>query len=66
MYDRNKCRTCIYLAKVNEGESCCIYILVENHKRGCYGDGDCPMYEKRDKRRRPKIGRDGGIIYYDD
>ena len=66
MYDKKKCLSCIYSAKVNEGESCCVYILIKEEMRGCYGDGKCPKYEKRLKRRRPKITKDGGFIYYDE
>lgn len=66
MYDRKKCTTCKYSAKVNEGEACCIYILIEEEMRGCYGDGKCPKYKRRYNRRRPKITKDGGFIYYDE
>ena len=64
MYDRKKCTKCKYSAKVNEGESCCVYILIEEHSRGCYGDGDCPMFVKRTKARKAQ-NRSGGF-YYDD
>ena len=54
MYDKKKCLSCVYSAKVNEGESCCVYILIKEEMRGCYGDGKCPKYEKRLKRRRKR------------
>lgn len=64
MYDGKKCNKCVYSAKVNEGDSCCIYILIEKQMRGCYGDGDCPKFKKR-SRRRKAINTLGGFVYDD-
>lgn len=65
MYDRQKCQSCIYSAVLNEHDCCCIYILVEHKRRGCYGSGDCEKYEERTSQRRVRINKDGGFVYYD-
>ena len=66
MYDKDKCEKCKYSARVNESEVCCVYILIEEHRRGCYGVGPCPKFSERTHMRKPKITRDGGYIYYDE
>lgn len=65
MFDQKKCATCRYSAKLTETELCCVYILVEYKRRGCYGDGECDKYEKRTRQRAPKICKGGGIVYED-
>ena len=64
MFDKKKCATCKYSAKVNESEVCCVYILIEEHMRGCYGEGECPKYQKRTQRRKAQVSM-GGFVYDD-
>lgn len=66
MFDKKRCAECKYSAKVNESEVCCVYILIEEHMRGCYNVDECTKFKKRERRRRPKISKDGGFIYYDE
>lgn len=47
MYDIKQCADCHYSAHFN-GVICCDYILIEEHRRGCYGNGRCEKFKKRD------------------
>ena len=66
MYDHKICDSCKYSGKLNENQLCCLYILINNHSRGCY-DGDvCTKYEKRNCKRRAQINLEGGFYYYEE
>lgn len=66
MYDRAKCIQCKYSAKLNEQDWCCVYILMKQERRGCYGEGDCEKFEKLERRRKPKMDIVKGFIYWDE
>lgn len=63
MYYPKRCESCKYSSKLNEGSVCCVYILVEKRRRGCYGSRNCKKYIEREMERRPKISLEGGIYY---
>ena len=63
MFDRKRCEECAYSSMLNEHDPCCVYILVENQMRGCYGEGDCDKFRPRTKQRRMRICKDGGFVY---
>ena len=64
MYDRKKCEKCKYSSWLRDGEVCCMYIVIEQHRRGCYGKGICPKFEERTEPRKA-INGDGGFYYED-
>lgn len=64
MYDKKKCSKCKYSAKVNDTEVCCVYIIIEEHMRGCYGSGICPKFVER-KKARKAINTNRGFVYED-
>lgn len=45
MFDKQRCRTCVYAGHM-DGMTCCDYILIKKHRRGCY-EGECDKYEDR-------------------
>ena len=64
MFDHKKCASCKYSGKLNENQLCCMYILIEGHRRGCYEGDVCTKYEKRSKKRRASLDMEDGKWFY--
>lgn len=64
MFDRKKCEKCTYSAKLIE-EICCVYILIEGHRRCCY-EGECDKFKELKGKRRNRITWDGRYTSYEE
>ena len=53
MVDGN-CAKCKYSALMPNEQYCCVYILIEQHMRGCY-EGKCDKFCPRKGRKKHKI-----------
>ena len=63
MYDKRICASCKYSEKLNEDQPCCMYIVIEKRRRGCYDTEFCDKYVERTEQRKAQISLEGGIYY---
>lgn len=52
---KRKCKKCVYRGKLGQQTTCCEYILVEGHSRGCPVD-DCTCFKKGEPAKRTDSG----------